>query len=189
MNDALSLIPQPIQQAIYPVNRTQQVSRSRREDHHQNAACNIHDSNNAQRAHDIQETSDQSQAARLSHTTLLHRAQRAWQRLFQASKNVADDIRVLDGNRPIQLSIENQRTNEIWGDGLMEKSDHTTRLCALNVHGLSLDRKGGQFDDLCKVVKEVQADVICGQEMNVDATQSTVRSIMYNTSRQNWQSS
>ena len=61
-----------------------------------------------------------------------------------------------------------------------------TRLYALNLNGLSLDRRGGQFDELCQVVKEVQADLICCQEPNVDASQPMVRTIMYHTARQHW---
>jgi hypothetical protein len=121
-------------------------------------------------------------------TQLLSQAQRAWQALFSARED-ADEIRVRDGNRPIQLSIENQRENVHWGDELGEKPDNVTRMYVLNVHRLSLDRRGGQFDDLCQVSKEVQADVVCGQEINVDAAQPMVRSIMYQTSRQHWQRS
>ena len=43
-----------------------------------------------------------------------------------------------------------------------EKPDTVTRIYGLNVNGLTLDRRGGQLDVLCKVLKEVQADVLCG---------------------------
>lgn len=99
------------------------------------------------------------------------------------------DIRVSDANQPIQLSIANLNNNIKWGDELNEKLDDTTRIYVLNVHGLSLDRRGGHFDDLCKVSKEVQADVLCGQEINVDVSQPMVRSILYHTSRQHWKRS
>ena len=52
-----------------------------------------------------------------------------------------------------------------------------------------MDRRGGQFDEYCSVLKEVQADVTCGQEHNLDAIQSPVRSILFDTTRQHWQRS
>lgn len=48
-------------------------------------------------------------------------------------------------------------------------------------HGLSLDRRGGQFDTPCEVQKEVQADILCGQEHNLDSDKTHVRSILYYT--------
>lgn len=93
---------------------------------------------------------------------------------------------ILDGNRPIQLSVENQRANILWGDELLLKPQHITRLYALNLNGLSLDWRGGQFDELCKVAKEVQVDMIWCQEPNVDALEPMVRTIMYQTAWQHW---
>ena len=83
-------------------------------------------------------------------TQQLTRAQREWQALFSGSDET-EDVRVSDGNRPIQLSIENQRANVHWGDELGEKPDTSTRIYVLNVHGLSLDRRGGRFDDCAKL--------------------------------------
>ena len=59
----------------------------------------------------------------------------------------------------------------------------------MNVNGLSLDHRGGQFDEVCKVAKEVQSDFLCCQETNVDASQPLVRNILYHTTRQHWQRS
>jgi exonuclease III len=56
----------------------------------------------------------------------------------------------------------------------------------MNVNGLRLDRLGGQFDTQCQVQKEVQADILCGQEHNLDSDQTQVRSILHNTVRQHW---
>ena len=58
-----------------------------------------------------------------------------------------------------------------------------------NVNGITLDRRGGQFDSLCRVIKEVQADVMCGQEHQLDTVQHQVKSILYQTCRQHWQRS
>jgi hypothetical protein len=72
--------------------------------------------------------------------------------------------------RQSSLSLANCRENTPWGDTLEEKGNNVTRIYSLNVNGLSIDRRGGRFDDLCKVGKEVAADVICCQEHNLDIT-------------------
>ena len=102
-------------------------------------------------------------------------AQAEWAKLFQTRRSEATS----DGQRPILLSSQNQRHNCSWGDQMKEKEVSTTRLYSLNLNGLSLDRRGGQFGTLCKITKEIQADVICCQEHNVDTSQPVVRSIMY----------
>ena len=53
------------------------------------------------------------------------------------------------------MSVENQRENKLWGDALEEKLETSTRVYGLNVNGLTLDRRGGQYDTLCSVIKEV----------------------------------
>jgi exonuclease III len=88
--------------------------------------------------------------------------------------------------RPPILSMSNHRENNFWGDELLEKGNKVTRVYSLNVNGLSIDRRGGKFDDLCKVAKEVQTDILCCQEHNLDTTKYQVRSILYDTSRQHW---
>ena len=85
------------------------------------------------------------------------------------------------------LSTENLATNTAWGDDLQEKADSVFRVYGQNVNGLSLDRCGGQFDSLCKVIKETQSDVMCGQEHQLDSGQHQVKSILYQTCRQHWQ--
>ena len=87
------------------------------------------------------------------------------------------------------LSTENLATNTAWGDDLKDKEDSVFRVYGQNVNGLSLDRRGGQFDSLCKVLKETQADVMCGQEHQLDSGQPQVKSILYQTCRQHWQRS
>jgi hypothetical protein len=70
---------------------------------------------------------------------------------------------IVGGNRPIAISVENMRANEAWGDIPHEnKPDHITWIYGMNVNGLTLDQRGGKLDDLCKVLKEVQADLFCG---------------------------
>ena len=82
------------------------------------------------------------------------------------------------------LSNENLATNQLWGDELEEKADGIFRVYGQSVNGLTLDRRGGQFDSLCRVIKEVQADVMCGQEHQLDTVQHQVKSILYQTCRQ-----
>jgi hypothetical protein len=84
------------------------------------------------------------------------------------------------------LSAENQKENIPWGDSLGEKGSNVTRVYALNVNGLSIDRRGGRFDDLCRVTQEVKADILCCQEHNLDTTRSHVRSVLFDTARQHW---
>ena len=109
-------------------------------------------------------------------------AQAEWAKLFQTRP--VNNIH--NGHRPILLTHPNQRQNQPWGDALGEKEDNTTRVYALNLNGISLDRRGGQFNDLCGIAREIQADVICCQEHNVDTSQPVVRSILYDTLRQHW---
>jgi hypothetical protein len=70
-----------------------------------------------------------------------------WQAFFQ--KHRLSDDAVPDGNRPVILSVENQRVNTHWGDILMEKPPSVTRIYSMNVNGLSLDRRGGKFSTAC----------------------------------------
>jgi hypothetical protein len=98
----------------------------------------------------------------------------------------SDTPNVAEGNRPIILSVEYQRANISWGDNLTEKPATVTRIYGLNVNGLKLDTRGGQLDDLCKIINEVQADVFCGQEHNLDSDSTQVRQILYQTARSHW---
>ena len=70
------------------------------------------------------------------------------------------------------MTAKNHRTNTSWGDPLAGKPTNVTRLYCLNVNGLSLDRRGGKFDKRCKITKEVQADIVCCQELNLDITRT-----------------
>lgn len=79
------------------------------------------------------------------------------------------------------LPLTEATTNTFWGD------EYQLRLYAQNVNGLSLDCRGGQFDKLCKVQKEVQADILLGQEHNLDSNHFQVKSILNDTSKQGWE--
>jgi exonuclease III len=113
----------------------------------------------------------------------LQLAQNEWAKIFQTRP--LNEIH--NGHRPILLTQHNQKQNTPWGDKLQEKENNTTRVYSLNLNGISLDRRGGQFEDLCKIAKEIQADIICCQEHNVDTSKPVVRSILYDTMRHHWQ--
>ena len=97
-----------------------------------------------------------------------------WQAIF-----AKQDSEGFDKTRPIALTKENARVNVPWGDILSEKSSSYTRLHVSNVNGIPLDT-------LCKLHIEIQADLFCWQEHNLDTTQLAVRSILYDTARQYW---
>ena len=104
-------------------------------------------------------------------------------------KKILDSQAQPQNHSMVYLSNENLANNSAWGDNLVDKSEGTLRIYGQNVNGMSLDRRGGQFDSLCRVIKEVQADVTCGQEHQLDSTQHQVKSIIFQTCRQHWQRS
>ena len=106
-------------------------------------------------------------------------AQTEWNKLL--SRQEADQSSEQHGSSTAVLSAANRRDNIPWGDLLDKKGDNVTRVYSLSTNGLSIDRRGGRFDDLCKVVKEVNADIVCCQEHNLDTTRSNVRSVLYHT--------
>ncbi len=116
----------------------------------------------------------------------LREAKTLWATMFRSMETESST----DSSRPILLSVENQRSNDPWGDPtLHEKPDTVTRIYGMNVNGLRLDNRGGQLDVLCKVIKETQADVFCGQEHNLESNSTQARQIIYTTTRQHWKRS
>ncbi len=114
--------------------------------------------------------------------TRLRVALEEWTRLLQ---NNRDRNQVCSG-RSVSLTLDNQWNNQPRGDALQAKDANVTRVYTLNLNGILYDQRGGQFDTLCKTAKEVQADIICCQEHNVDTTQQQVRHTLYNTVQQHW---
>jgi hypothetical protein len=118
--------------------------------------------------------------------TTLHKAQVKWKELF--SRHNTHKTKVVSEIRPASaetvMTTGNRRGNNYWGDELQAKPPHITRIYSQNVHGLTLDRRGGQFEDVCKVHNEVQADIFLGQEHNLDTTQFHVRSSLYDAAKQ-----
>lgn len=101
-------------------------------------------------------------------------------------KKVLDGMQGKEARRPM-LPTTDAISNTFWGDECTAKTGTTFRLYVQNVNGLPLDRRGGQFDTLCQVQKEAQADVFLGQEHNLDSTQFQVKSILHDTSKQHWE--
>ena len=116
----------------------------------------------------------------------LHLAQVEWKKMLNAK-----DSRVQERGIPrlTVLTVANARNNRPWGDELQEKGEGIFRVYSQNVNGFRLDRRGGNFDSYCAIMREVQADVLCGQEHNLDTTQPAVRSILFATAQQHWQRS
>ena len=85
------------------------------------------------------------------------------------------------------LSNTNALSNEPWGDQIGAKTEDITRMYCINLNGITLDKRGGKFDTVCRCMKEVQADIFSGQEHKLDTTQSNVRTIIYDTARQHWE--
>jgi exonuclease III len=108
------------------------------------------------------------------------------ERIFSARRPEGDTL-YQQTHRQVSLTAQNLKTNNPWGDILAPKEENVTRIYALNVNGLSLDKRGGQFDTLCIVAKETQADILCCQEHNIDTTQAEVKRIIHQTTKQHWQ--
>ena len=141
----------------------------------------------SQITHVHQQPSNRNRRTFLSPEERLRDAQEAWNRILpRANTTTPITQRSTETHRPLVLTTENQLANQPWGDMLQAKPDGATRLFAMNVNGISLDQRGGQFDEICQLTKEVQADILCCQEHNLDITQSQVRSILYDTARQHW---
>jgi hypothetical protein len=130
----------------------------------------------------IQEPLDHSDIP--TSTNLLEAAALQWRQLFSRAQQ-SESSRT----RPTTLTTANNlRANVPWGDTLRAKSAGVTRLYSINVNGISINSRGGKFDDICRFIKEVQADIIfCGQEHNLDTTQFRIRSSLFEAARQHWQ--
>ena len=117
--------------------------------------------------------------------TRMERAQAQWTKLL--ADGVRMTTRPFDQFRKPVLSKANERENEPWGDPITEKLPNITRVYCIKLNGLTLDSRGGKFDTVCRCVKEVQADIFCGQENKLDTMQHTVRTILYETISQHWE--
>ena len=97
-----------------------------------------------------------------------------------------------DGNTIPTLTItqtasQQLKDNVTWGDEVTEKQPQITRIYSQNVNGIRFEKDGGQFNELCKIHQEVQADVLCIQEHNLDTTQHTVKHTIHQVCHKSWQ--
>ncbi len=133
----------------------------------------------------------QSQQSSQTHTlSLLQELQIAQQTEWRNFSHKQLTVQELNGLIGIQLSQSKTNTQILIGE--MRSGKKATMLLGFmyfNVNGFTLDRHGGQFDDYCSMLREVQADVACDQEHNLDTIESQVRSILYDTTQQHWQRS
>ena len=103
---------------------------------------------------------------RLTALQRLEIAQAEWKKVLNPNATPG----VPSVNREIVLTTINRRSKVYWGDELKEKAEDTIRIPAANVNGFTLDRRGGQYDNYCRVLKAAQVDIACGQEHNLDTT-------------------
>ena len=82
-----------------------------------------------------------------------------------------------------------KQQNTAWGDTIGAKPTDVTRIYSQNVNGIRLEKDGGQFKEICHIHQEVQADIFCIQEHNLDTNQYQVKQIMHQTTRRHWQRS
>jgi hypothetical protein len=80
-----------------------------------------------------------------------------------------------------------RQENTPWGDIMHEKPHNVTRVYSQNVNGIKLDEDGGRFKEICMIHQEVQADILCIQEHNLDTTEYKVTKIVRETAHRHWQ--
>ena len=123
----------------------------------------------------------------------LNQARIEWTRLFAAAGTESNTTTQHHHgllNNIIALSTENMQNNSHWGDEIQhQKPPNTTQVYCQNVNGFKLDKEGGQYSLFCKIHQEIQADISCCQEINLDTTQNEVKTIMYKTAKRHWQRS
>lgn len=109
-------------------------------------------------------------------------AQSQWRRILTGQFSVLLSLRQ---HQELHLTPENLKHNVHVGDKLEQKPDHVTRFFGQNVNGLKLDQEGGDFTELCRMGKEIQADVMGITEHNVDSTQHYVNNLLHESLHSN----
>jgi hypothetical protein len=142
----------------------------------------------------------------------LQRASEAWSRIFNSAKpprakplsasnnyktmsktnsttpNINTDTPQILNQQPITMVSDNLRRNQSWGDSLTDKThDYVIRIYAQNINGMRINKDGGQYKEICKIITEVKADIFCFQEHNLDTTQYEVKNILHETTNKQWQ--
>ena len=132
----------------------------------------------------------------------LHQASLAWSRLFQNTNprkqptRTTSEINNANHNhtprshhmqQTITITQDNLSKNISWGDEIQEKSTNIIRIYAQNLNGVKIQSDGGQYKEICEMVKEVKADIFCFQEHNLDTTQYRIRKTLHDTTTKQWQ--
>ena len=86
----------------------------------------------------------------------------------------------------ITITPGNLTQNIPWGDEIQDKGIDTIRIYAQNLNGIKIQSDGGQYKEICELAREVQADVVCFQEHNLDTTQFQIRKILHDTTAKQW---
>ena len=131
----------------------------------------------------------------------LRQASVAWSRLFQSTNPRENRTCTTFETTPVssyhhtsqtrtQQSIAitqaNLTHNTPWGDEIQDKATDTIRIYAQNLNGMKIQLDGGQYKEMCEIVKEVKADIVCFQEHNLDTTQYQIRKILHDTTAKHW---
>lgn len=98
----------------------------------------------------------------------------AWNRLLDGKQHTVKNHET----RTLYISPANQKHNNHYYDVMDEKLEDSTRIYFQNANGLRIDTEGGDFGELCHTTMEIQADVICIAEHNLDTTKYHITSNM-----------
>ena len=133
--------------------------------------------------HPVPSPSVANNTAQQHSQTSLDRAKERWRTIFATQTSTAFQAPV----RPTSLNKTNSINNDPWGDILHDKPATITRVYVSNINGMHLDARGGKFDTICRIVRDIKADIFCAQEHNVDTTQGPLRKIIFDTAHQHWE--
>ena len=116
--------------------------------------------------------------------TYLEMARDAWTAIFDGNQAHDEaETQALPTEAEVVLTADNLLNNHPIGDVLGEKLDEHTRLYFNNFNGFQLDGQGGKFEAICKETLNIQADLMCGAEHNLDTIKSYVRNTLYATAK------
>ena len=107
----------------------------------------------------------------------------AWKRFFSKPP-----VRI-KSRAPSALSIPNSSNNLPYGDPMIAKPRSTYRFISQNVNGISYDAEGGDFQEICYILQEIEADVICFQETKLETRNMKVKNMLNKTLMQRWSTS
>lgn len=86
----------------------------------------------------------------------------------------------------LYITEANQKANHNFYDTMGEKPESVTRLDFQNVNGLHINMEGGDFSEACHTANEIQADILCITEHNLDTTKHHIKSVMEDRNEYLW---